>query len=33
MTDPAPNAATDGHGVAVAFKDLHRWYGSVHALD
>ncbi len=22
-----------GHGVAVEFDELHRWYGSVHALD
>jgi putative spermidine/putrescine transport system ATP-binding protein len=30
-TDPAPAAA--GRGVAVQFEDMHRWYGSVHALD
>jgi putative spermidine/putrescine transport system ATP-binding protein len=33
MTDPSPAAASNGHGVAVAFQDLHRWYGPVHALN
>jgi putative spermidine/putrescine transport system ATP-binding protein len=39
MTATAPAAATGpvsaaaGHGVAVAFQDLHRWYGPVHALN
>jgi putative spermidine/putrescine transport system ATP-binding protein len=29
----SPTAAPNGHGVAVAFEDMHRWYGSVHALN
>ena len=29
----APNVASGAHGVGVSFQDLHRWYGSVHALD
>src|SRR5215831_5397775 len=32
----APAAAAtpgNGHGVAVAFEDMHRWYGNVHALN
>src|SRR5262245_20009382 len=29
----APDVASRGHGVGVSFQDLHRWYGSVHALD
>ncbi len=33
MTAPSPAPATTGHGVAVAFNELHRWYGSVHALN
>ena len=33
MTDPSPAAASNGHGVAVVFQDLHRWYGPVHALN
>ena len=33
MTETRPNPASDGHGVAVAFEELHRWYGSVHALN
>jgi putative spermidine/putrescine transport system ATP-binding protein len=33
MTDPSPAAASNGHGVGVAFEDLHRWYGPVHALN
>ena len=30
-TSPAPIAT--GHGAAVEFQEMHRWYGSVHALD
>ena len=33
MTDSSPNPVATGHGVAVAFQDMHRWYGSVHALE
>jgi putative spermidine/putrescine transport system ATP-binding protein len=33
MTATSPGPATNGHGVGVAFQELHRWYGSVHALD
>lgn len=33
MTSPSASAAATGHGVAVAFEELHRWYGPVHALD
>ena len=33
MTATTPDHATNGHGVAVVFDDLHRWYGPVHALD
>jgi putative spermidine/putrescine transport system ATP-binding protein len=33
MTDSSPTVASNGHGVAVAFQDMHRWYGAVHALD
>jgi putative spermidine/putrescine transport system ATP-binding protein len=33
MTATSPRPAATGHGVAVAFQELHRWYGSVHALD
>jgi len=33
MTATSPKPASTGHGVAVAFEELHRWYGSVHALD
>ncbi|MFN8631941.1 MAG: ABC transporter ATP-binding protein [Chloroflexota bacterium] len=29
---PAPAAAATGHGVGVVFEDMHRWYGTVHAL-
>jgi putative spermidine/putrescine transport system ATP-binding protein len=25
--------ASNGHGVGVTFEDMHRWYGSVHALN
>jgi putative spermidine/putrescine transport system ATP-binding protein len=35
-TNPAvssPTVASNGHGVAVDFEDMHRWYGSVHALN
>ncbi len=32
-TTLSPSAPVTGHGVAVAFQDLHRWYGSVHALN
>src|SRR4051812_15137683 len=28
----SPSPTATGHGVAVAFRDMHRWYGSVHAL-
>jgi putative spermidine/putrescine transport system ATP-binding protein len=33
MTQTSPSPASNGHGVAVAFEELHRWYGPVHALD
>jgi putative spermidine/putrescine transport system ATP-binding protein len=33
MTVGSPNVASNGHGVAVSFQDMHRWYGSVHALN
>ncbi|HEX9044075.1 MAG TPA: ABC transporter ATP-binding protein [Candidatus Limnocylindrales bacterium] len=33
MTAPLAAPAGTGHGVAVQFQDLHRWYGPVHALD
>ena len=33
MTEPTPAPADSGRGVAVQFQDMHRWYGSVHALD
>src|SRR5262245_26479254 len=29
----APDVASPGHGVGVSFQDMHRWYGSVHALN
>ncbi len=32
MSVASPSPAATGHGVAVAFEDMHRWYGSVHAL-
>jgi putative spermidine/putrescine transport system ATP-binding protein len=32
-TLPSVSPIATGHGVAVAFQDMHRWYGSVHALD
>jgi len=33
MTSTSPSQDGNGHGVAVAFHDMHRWYGPVHALD
>ena len=33
MTSTSPRRSTAGHGVAVVFEDMHRWYGSVHALN
>ncbi|HJW21024.1 MAG TPA: ABC transporter ATP-binding protein [Candidatus Limnocylindrales bacterium] len=33
MTSSNASPAAPGHGVAVTFEDLHRWYGTVHALD
>jgi putative spermidine/putrescine transport system ATP-binding protein len=33
MTSTSPSPAATGHGVAVAFQEMHRWYGPVHALD
>ena len=33
MTAPTPTPSTTGRGVGVQFQDMHRWYGSVHALD
>jgi putative spermidine/putrescine transport system ATP-binding protein len=30
---PSNGPATTGHGVAVTFDDMHRWYGNVHALN
>jgi putative spermidine/putrescine transport system ATP-binding protein len=33
MTATSASPVASGHGVAVAFEDLHRWYGPVHALD
>ncbi len=32
MTQTSSGPASNGHGVAVAFEELHRWYGPVHAL-
>ena len=32
MTTASPSRPETGHGVAVVFEDMHRWYGSVHAL-
>ena len=32
MTSATPSPAATGHGVAVVFEDMHRWYGPVHAL-
>ena len=33
MTSTSPSPATTGHGVAVVFEEMHRWYGPVHALN
>ena len=33
MTVASPAIASNGHGVGVTFEDMHRWYGSVHALN
>ena len=33
MTATSPGPSGSGHGVAVQFQELHRWYGAVHALD
>ena len=33
MTDQTPAPADSGRGVGVQFQDMHRWYGSDHALD
>ncbi len=33
MTSTSPTPAAAGHGVAVVFEEMHRWYGPVHALD
>ena len=33
MTATVPAVAATGRSVAVQFEDMHRWYGSVHALD
>ena len=33
MTATSPSPVATGHGVAVAFQEMHRWYGQVHALD
>jgi putative spermidine/putrescine transport system ATP-binding protein len=33
MTDTTRTVASNGHGVAVSFQDMHRWYGPVHALN
>ena len=32
MTSATSSSAETGHGVAVVFEDMHRWYGTVHAL-
>jgi putative spermidine/putrescine transport system ATP-binding protein len=32
MTTTSPSRAS-GHGVAVVFEEMHRWYGQVHALN
>jgi putative spermidine/putrescine transport system ATP-binding protein len=32
MTSATSSSAATGHGVAVVFEDMHRWYGTVHAL-
>jgi putative spermidine/putrescine transport system ATP-binding protein len=33
MTSTSPGSIAPGHGVAVVFQEMHRWYGPVHALD
>ena len=33
MTPTSPSPTAIGHGVAVVFEEMHRWYGPVHALD
>ena len=33
MTSTNPGSSATGHGVAVVFEEMHRWYGPVHALD
>jgi len=33
MTSTSPASSATGHGAAVVFEDMHRWYGPVHALD
>ena len=33
MTATSHSPVASGHGVAVAFEEMHRWYGPVHALD
>jgi putative spermidine/putrescine transport system ATP-binding protein len=33
MTAASPASTPTAHGVAVVFEDMHRWYGSVHALN
>ncbi|HEY4753731.1 MAG TPA: ABC transporter ATP-binding protein [Candidatus Limnocylindrales bacterium] len=33
MTAATASPAATGHGVAVVFESMHRWYGPVHALD
>ena len=33
MTVASPAIASNGNGVGVTFEDMHRWYGSVHALN
>jgi putative spermidine/putrescine transport system ATP-binding protein len=33
MTSTSPSPAATGHGVAVVFQEMHRWYGPVHALN
>ena len=33
MTAASTTPVATGHGVGVEFQELHRWYGSVHALN
>jgi putative spermidine/putrescine transport system ATP-binding protein len=33
MTAASTTSVATGHGVGVEFQELHRWYGSVHALN